>query len=89
MNWRDLMRAWQWLVAAAVATLMVLVFYPQLAGYLVWGLTKLTWAIWLGYFADRILYPYARPHEAPDNPMLQIRRAIVVAACVIGLALLT
>ena len=45
----------------------------------------------LAYWADRALYPYARPHELMDDDWIMslgcLRRALIVIACVLGLTL--
>ena len=42
---------------------------------------------WVGYWLDRALFPYARPHEPYTGGFEQIRRAIIVAACVLAIAM--
>lgn len=82
-------RAWPWLVMAALLLFGVIWVSPTQALMLLWSLAKLSLAAYLGYWLDRTLFPYARPHDprvgGPANAML--RRAIIVAAVVIGLAL--
>ena len=45
----------------------------------------------LGYWIDRALFPYARPHncmgDSLANALVPIRRALVVLACILGLTL--
>lgn len=46
----------------------------------------------LGYWIDRALFPYARPHAVPQAApfafgFATLRRALVVLACVLGLTL--
>lgn len=98
---------------ATLALLLALYFTSPAPGQMdasLWrvGLFKLELVcagIWLGYWADRWLFPYGRPDkflpEMPrpppdDNTALiswglafeaaMLRRAIVVAACIYGLA---
>ena len=88
---RDRLRAWPWLAAALICCIVVGVIAPWQLGVLVWGLTAICLAAWLGYWIDRSLAPYARPHEAPDAPSRNawmLRRAIIIAAAMIALALL-
>lgn len=44
---------------------------------------------WGGYWLDRALFPYARPHlvEAQDFDNVMLRRAIIVAACLVCVGL--
>jgi len=91
---------------AAGSLLAVTIYKAHMAGI----------AGWLGYWIDRGLFPYSRPHELLDQaedatlhgvppPQLQdttdylycdlyshynqatLRRAIIVAACIIGICL--
>jgi len=83
-------RAWPWLLVAVLTLVAMLLALPQQAPGLVWNVGKVTLGIWIGYWADRTLFPYARPDQpreglSPNTAML--RRAILVAAVVIGLGL--
>ena len=87
---RDRLRAWPWLAAALVACTAVAVIAPWQLGVLAWGLAKLSCAAYLGYWIDRTIFPYSRPHEACSpqaGASAQQRRAIVLAAAMIALAL--
>jgi len=59
----DKLRALPWLVLALIATAVVFVLAPQQIGVLVWSLSKLCLGAYLGYWIDRTIYPYARPHD--------------------------
>lgn len=88
---RDRLRAWPWLAAALICCAVVGVIAPWQLGVLVWGLTAICLAAWLGYWIDRSLSPYARPHEAPDQGTANawmLRRAIIIGAAMLSLALL-
>lgn len=62
---------------------------------LIWKLDVVTVAAWLGYWIDRTLFGYARPHTflpaAGANPWLfigaQIRRALIMLAVILAVAL--
>lgn len=58
----DKLRVGPWLVAALVMAAIVGVLYPHQLGVLLWSLTKLSFGAYLGYWIDRSLFPYARPH---------------------------
>lgn len=60
----DLLRAWPWLAGAILATTAVAIIAPYQLGVLVWSLSKLSLGAYLGYWIDRSVYPYARPHVA-------------------------
>lgn len=59
----DKLRLGPWLVAALIMAAIVGVLYPHQLGVLLWSLTKLSFGAYLGYWIDRSLFPYARPHE--------------------------
>jgi soluble lytic murein transglycosylase-like protein len=87
---RDKLRAWPWLALALLTCVVVGIIAPWQLGVLVWSLSKLALAAWLGYWLDRTIFPYARPHEAvsaQSASSAQMRRAIVLAAVMIALAL--
>ena len=97
----DRLRAWPWLALATLTLLGVLILAPAQAGVLLWSLSKLTLAAWLGYWIDRSLFRNARPHQvleaamAPDATLPQVliaaavmlRRALLILAAILGLGL--
>lgn len=111
----DVLRAWP--LAAIALALVAVVLLTDLArlDLLIWGLTKVAVLAYAGYWIDRWIFPYARPHDwwwdstpgeaEPYDPQLderlsadelkdlesmpvitpipQIRRAIIMAACIL------
>lgn len=91
-----------WLAISLALTGIIFVVAPHQLETTVYKLSLITTAAWLGYWIDRSLFPYARPdvignamedtkihtteaiHEMNHAAM---RRAIIIAACVIGAAL--
>lgn len=59
----DKLRALPWLLLALIATGVVALLAPHQLGVLVWSLSKLAFGAYLGYWIDRTIYPYARPHD--------------------------
>ncbi len=59
----DLLRAWPWLAGAILATTAVALIAPYQLGVLVWSLSKLSLGAYLGYWIDRSVFYYGRPHE--------------------------
>lgn len=59
----DKLRALPWLLLALIATAVVALLAPYQLGVLVWSLSKLAFGAYLGYWIDRTIYPYARPHD--------------------------
>lgn len=86
---KDTLRAFPWLVGAAVTTMAIAVIAPQQLGVLIWSLSKLSFGAYLGYWVDRSIFHYARPDEVADDKIAAawIRRAIIMAAAMISLAL--
>jgi len=90
-----------WLVLSAALVLASLFVQLQFAGTLVavtlYKAHLLSLGGWGGYWLDRALFPYARPDtflggEATDRTAAvfnaaQLRRAIIVAACLICVGL--
>lgn len=59
----DKLRALPWLLLALVATAVVALLAPYQLGVLVWSLSKLAFGAYLGYWIDRTIFHYARPHD--------------------------
>ena len=82
-------RLWPWLALALITSVAVAVYRPEMAGLLLWTLCKLSIGAWLGYLVHRSIERGPRPHEltgaARDQSLL--RRAIIVAAAMLALAL--
>lgn len=83
-----------WLAISLALTGIIFVVAPHQLETTVYKLSLITTAAWLGYWIDRSLFPYARPdqlfeHAFNTNDMnhAAMRRAIIIAACVIGAAL--
>lgn len=93
----DKLRAWPWLLGALVTTLVVAAVAPYQLGVLVWSLSKLSLGAYLGYWIDRSVFHYARPHALQPTPMstpqiygfaaAMLRRAIIIASAILALGL--
>lgn len=77
--------------ALSAAFLLALYFLsPAQLPVVLWKAGLLSFAGFIGYWLDRHLFPYARPHIyfVPENrSWAMIRRTIIVAAVIIGFAL--
>lgn len=75
-----------------LAGLLLLIIYnlaPQQLPVILLKLAEISLAAFVGYWIDRGLFPYARPHElrhADGFAHAMIRRAIIVGACLVALA---
>ncbi len=83
-----------WLAVALAMTPLAVVLGPEgqwLSNLLLlsWKLLLLSAAAFLGYWLDRTLFPYGRPDDWLDEPRVfsacQVRRAIVVGCCLLGM----
>ena len=93
-----------WETAALTATLLLLIAFiaPHQLGVMVYKLALVTFAGVAGYWLDRALFPYARPHlfawreHDPDTVKTRravltsaawMRRAVIVAAAMVAIAM--
>lgn len=93
-----------WIVTSIVLMAFLGLIEPQQLTVLVYKLLLVSAAAVMGYWLDRSLFPYARPHvlvnlPAPDDccecarnmrltaGLAMLRRALVILAVVIGVAL--
>ena len=84
-----------WLAISIPLILIVAFISPQKIELLVNKTVMITFSAWLGYRIDRGLFPYARPDRLAEAPAMpdsdlafaaaMLRRAIIVAACVLGM----
>ncbi|ODC03223.1 hypothetical protein BFW38_06375 [Terasakiispira papahanaumokuakeensis] len=79
-----------WALFTAVLLAVVAVLAPHQISVVLYKLSLVTLGVVLAYWLDRALFPLQRPHELPNAELAVlagIRRALVVAACVLGLTL--
>ena len=90
MIFRDKLRASPLLVVFLIAFAIVVWMNPAKVGLTVWGIAKLGMGGYIGYWVDRILFPYARPHtlEGIAQGTAWKRRALIVSAAIIASALI-
>ena len=87
---RDLGRMLQWLIISAMLLIVVALIAPQQVGNIVKQAANVTLFAYLGYRLDRSVFPEARPSDQTvcSNPITQaaaqIRRALLMAATIIG-----
>lgn len=86
-------RMLDWLVATVILAAVIVAVAPQQIGVTAYKLSLVCLAAVAGYRLDRSLFPYGRPDdllmERSDVLVAgaMLRRAIIVAACVIGVSL--
>ena len=88
-----------WLLVTLLLVAAIAVTAPQLLLVSFYKLSLITSAAWVAYWIDRSLFPYARPdcylsefgQPVPEHRVVfaaaQVRRAIIIAAAMIGVAL--
>ena len=80
-----------WVVITLLLTLAIGLLAPHQLGVTLYKLSLVSLAAVAGYWIDRSLFPYARPDELALSEMetvaAYIRRAILVAACIVGVSL--
>lgn len=86
-------RMLDWLVIAMLLAGIIYLIAPQQLPVTLYKLSLISIAAAVGYRIDRSMFPYARPDifEVGGRDTVfaaaQLRRAIVVAACIVGVAL--
>lgn len=73
-------------VLGALALAYLAVFAPTALESMILVSGKVWVGALSGYGIDKALFDYARPDDDAPNPDWMLRRALVVAACVLGLA---
>ncbi|ATE60149.1 putative holin [Thauera sinica] len=97
-----------WLYVSLLLAVAIVAIAPHQLPVTLYKLSLIATAGWLGYWLDRALFPYARPHDlirwgesldTPDVPLMiskqqavafaaaMLRRALIIAAVVIGVGL--
>lgn len=89
----DKLRMAEWAFIAVVLLLILAVTAPQQIPVFIYKANLVAFFAFMGYWLDRRLYPWTRPVDEdgnyrPENANKQeLRRAIIVAAVIIGGAL--
>lgn len=86
---RDKLRASPLLLLFIVALTITALLNPAKVGLVIWGVAKLGFGGYVGYWIDRLIFPYARPHELTgiEAGTAWKRRALIVSASVVAAAL--
>ena len=81
------MSTWVWISIPLL--IVVVLLSPQKVGLVIYKLNLVTIAAALGYWLDRGAFPYARPDQVAEAlmPAAMIRRAVIMAAVVLAMAL--
>lgn len=87
---QDKLRTSPLLLLGLIAFAFVAWLNPAKLGLMLWGCARLTVYAWIGYWVDRLMFPYARPHELDGiaEGTAWKRRALIVAAAILAGALL-
>lgn len=85
------LRMWHW--CAITVALMGLVGWlaPHQLEVTLYKLSLVTLAAWIGYWIDRGLFPYARPHvfieDGGPAGLMMMRRAVIVGCSMLAVSL--
>lgn len=74
------------IVMAAITVAIVAYVSPQQLTVTVYKVSLVTLFALIGFRLDRMIFPYARPDRVPHDqaPLAGLRRAIVIAAAILG-----
>lgn len=91
-NSRQRIRMLDWIIVAVLLAIAIAIVAPHQLPVTLYKLSLISAAAVAGYWLDRSLFPYARPDDLSLSPGIEtaaamLRRAIVIAACIIGVAL--
>lgn len=82
-----------WLYATLILSLVVVLVAPQQIGVTLYKLSLQALGGVVGYWLDRSIFYYARPDDLMAKPhdsrfcFAMQRRALIVAACILGVSL--
>lgn len=87
-------RCFTWMLISILLLVSVSFTSPTELPVILYKLSMVTTGAVLGYWIDRALFPYDRPHSYSESGedliprgLAMLRRALVVIACVLGLTL--
>ncbi len=83
-------RLFLWILITIALTLAVAYLAPYQLTVTLYKISLVSLAAVLGYWIDRAVFPYARPHDLPQGNYRNIsmmRRVILMAAIIIAIAL--
>lgn len=83
---RDKARACALLLVFAVAFYFTYTWVPEKTGPMFYLVARIAGGGFIGYWVDRILFPYARPHalKGIEQGAAQKRRAMIVSAAIVA-----
>lgn len=78
-----------YLLVSVALTVLIACLQPALMPVTLYKFSLVALAAWAGYWIDRALFPYSRPHmlRGSDKNAAALRRAVLVAAVVLAIAL--
>ena len=80
-----------WTLLAVALVIIIGIIAPQQLPVVLYKLALVVIGGIVGYWLDRALFPYARPHKATEFSLSLaygcLRRALIVIACVLGLTM--
>jgi hypothetical protein len=87
-------RFWFWALLSVVLMFVLGQVSPQQLPVVLYKMALVVFGCSLGYWVDRALFPYDRPHTYAETGedliprgLAMLRRALIVLTCVLGLTL--
>lgn len=87
---KDKCRSGTWTFLTVPLLLSVILVSGNKIFVFLWILSKITAATALGYWIDRLIFPYARPHmfeKQHDMNIAMMRRAVIISSTIIAASL--
>lgn len=89
-DFKDKCRSGTWAFLTIPLLMSVLMVSTNKLFVFFWILAKITAATSLGYWIDRLIFPYARPHvfeNQHDRNVAMLRRAAIISSTIIAASL--
>ncbi|PWN56203.1 putative holin [Abyssibacter profundi] len=81
-------RLWQLIAISLVLLVVVALIAPHQVPLMLYKLCLVTLAGFVGYWLDRLLFPYARPHRLMPSSGVHGAWHVLVSACMVRRALI-
>ncbi|PIP98859.1 MAG: hypothetical protein COW76_18815 [Shewanella sp. CG18_big_fil_WC_8_21_14_2_50_42_11] len=64
----------------------IAVIFPEQLGVVLYKIVLICLALWISYWSDRLIFPYARPDKCNHPEWAELRRAILMASIILAVA---
>ncbi len=82
-----MLRASPWLILALLFGAYTGATDPHMIGNVLYQMSKISFAAFLGYWIDRTMFPHGRPVDVVGECVrhARYRRAVIISACIIAM----